>query len=48
MEKKIDETTKIKLKEVDDNLRRNREQAIGRLLDVVFKIEPQLHQNLRL
>lgn len=45
MESQIDIETKRKLKEVEDNVRRNKEVAIKNLIDFVVDIQPELHKN---
>lgn len=45
MESQIDNETKKKLKEVDENVRRNKDGAIKNLLDFVMDIQPELHKN---
>uniref|UniRef100_A0A8W8KWJ0 V-type proton ATPase subunit G n=1 Tax=Magallana gigas TaxID=29159 RepID=A0A8W8KWJ0_MAGGI len=45
MESKIDVTTKIKLKELETNMSKNKEVALKRLLDIVLDIKPELHEN---
>lgn len=45
MESQIDVDTKRKLKEVEENVRKNKDIAIKKLLDFVIDIEPELHKN---
>lgn len=45
MESQIDNETKRKLKEVEDNVRKNKDVAIKSLLDFVVDIQPELHKN---
>ena len=48
MEHKIEESTKINISELNENVKRNKEMALRRLLEIVYDIKPKLHQNLQL
>ncbi|XP_041371221.1 V-type proton ATPase subunit G-like [Gigantopelta aegis] len=48
MEHKIEEGTRINISELNENVRRNKETALKRLLEIVYDIKPKLHQNLQL
>ena len=45
MESKIEATTRVKLKELETNMSKNKEVALKRLLDIVLDIKPELHEN---
>ncbi|KXJ15197.1 V-type proton ATPase subunit G [Exaiptasia diaphana] len=44
---KIDENTQVKLTQMTDNVNKNKEAAIKRILELVYDIQPELHQNFR-
>ncbi|KAK3730056.1 hypothetical protein QZH41_009560, partial [Actinostola sp. cb2023] len=45
---KIDENTQIKLQEMTLNVNQNKDGAIKRILEIVYDISPELHQNYRI
>ncbi|KAK3088404.1 hypothetical protein FSP39_018745 [Pinctada imbricata] len=47
MESKIDQSTKVKIVELEDNMKKNQEYALKKLLDMVLLIEPELHINYK-
>lgn len=47
-ETKIEQNTRKKIREIEDNVNKNKEYALKKLLDFVYDIQPELHQNLRL
>ena len=47
-EKQIEKDTAVKINEIEGNVRKNSQQALRKLLDVVYDIKPELHENLRL
>ncbi|OWF35825.1 V-type proton ATPase subunit G 1-like [Mizuhopecten yessoensis] len=46
METKIDINTKQKIEEISAGVKKNKEQAIKELLDLVLEIKPLVHKNL--
>lgn len=42
---KIDEETTAKIRDLTSNYHKNMESVIGRLLDEVYHIDPELHAN---
>ncbi|ELT92968.1 hypothetical protein CAPTEDRAFT_150810 [Capitella teleta] len=47
MESKIDQTTHVKMQELEQNMAANKEKAMQRLLMLVCDIKPELHENYR-
>lgn len=47
-EKQIEKDTNVRIHEIEGNVRKNSQQALRKLLDVVYDIQPELHENLRL
>ena len=47
MESKIDKSTDLKMKELGENMKKNKEYALKKLLDMVLQIEPELHINYK-
>ena len=45
---KIEEQTKAKLDQVLKDVASNKEAVISRILDLVYDIKPEVHENLRL
>lgn len=45
MESKIEATTRVKLKELEGNMVKHKEEALKRLMDMVLDIKPELHGN---
>jgi V-type H+-transporting ATPase subunit G len=48
MEAKIEAGTRQKIQDLNSNVQRNKEEAIGKLLTIILDIKPELHENLRL
>lgn len=48
METKIEENTRQKISELNESVKRNSEAALRRLLEIVYDIKPELHENLQL
>ncbi|CAH1785456.1 unnamed protein product [Owenia fusiformis] len=48
MESKVDIETQQKIKEINANVQKTREQTMASLLTLVYDIKPELHINLRL
>ncbi|XP_068695748.1 V-type proton ATPase subunit G-like [Montipora foliosa] len=44
---KVDEQTMVQLNEIGESVEKNKEKVIDRLLNLVYDIKPELHQNLR-
>lgn len=44
---KIEEQTNVRLDQVSESVKKNKEEVIERLLTLVYDIKPELHQNLR-
>lgn len=44
---KIEEQTNVRLDQVSESVKKNKEEVIQRLLTLVYDIKPELHQNLR-
>lgn len=42
---KIDEETTTKIRDLTSNYRKNMENMTGHLLDKVYDIDPEIHQN---
>lgn len=47
-EKQIDLDTQEKIKQIEKNVKLNKDRALKMLLDMVYDIKPKLHENLRL
>ncbi|KAL4218722.1 hypothetical protein ACF0H5_021310 [Mactra antiquata] len=47
-EKSIDQETLQKIRSIEKNVQRNKQQALQSLLNMVYEIKPELHENLRL
>lgn len=45
---KIDADTRVKIEEMNKSITTNRPVLIQELLDLVYDIKPQIHQNLQL
>ncbi|ESO86372.1 hypothetical protein LOTGIDRAFT_220690 [Lottia gigantea] len=48
MEQRIETNTKQKIHEIGESVKRNKEVALTSLLNVVYEIKPELHENLKL
>ncbi|KAK7487254.1 hypothetical protein BaRGS_00021482 [Batillaria attramentaria] len=48
MESRIEANTRQKIQELNMNVKKNKEQALSKLLGIVLDIKPELHENLRL
>ena len=44
---KIEEQTNVRLDQISESVKKNKEEVIQRLLTLVYDIKPELHQNLR-
>lgn len=44
---KIEEQTNVRLDQISESVKKNKEEVIERLLTLVYDIKPELHQNLR-
>ena len=47
-ERQIEKDTEKRIIEIQENVRKSRQQALSRVLDMVYDIKPELHTNLRL
>ncbi|WAR30709.1 VATG1-like protein [Mya arenaria] len=47
-EKQIEKDTEEKIREIENNVKKSKTEALERLLDMVYAIKPELHQNLRI
>ncbi|XP_045201438.1 probable V-type proton ATPase subunit G [Mercenaria mercenaria] len=47
-EKQIDKDTQDKIRTIEQNVQKHKQQALKSLLDMVYDIKPELHTNLRL
>ncbi|KZT10065.1 V-type ATPase [Laetiporus sulphureus 93-53] len=43
----VDKDTQIKLQEIADAYNKNKDEVVGKLLDRVVLVKPELHRNLR-
>lgn len=44
---KIEEQKNVRLDQISESVKKNKEEVIQRLLTLVYDIKPELHQNLR-
>ena len=44
---KIEEQTNVRLDQISESVKKNKEEVIQRLLTLIYDIKPELHQNLR-
>jgi V-type H+-transporting ATPase subunit G len=47
MEMKIEQSTRVKIQELEQNMASNKEKAMQRLLTLVCDIKPEVHENYR-
>jgi len=47
-EKQIERDTEERIREIEKNVQRDRREALKKLLDMVYDIQPKMHENLRL
>jgi len=47
-ERQIEKDTDEKIKSIERNVQKNKQEALSKLLEMVYDINPELHENLRL